>query len=183
MAGSAVPASVVADLVAAARDYARVPSGADEAVLVRAATAAIGSAEAFCGTALAARPFEDVLAVGPGWQRLTTSPVSAIGRVTALPAGAAPQVLPVEAYAVDIDAGGEGWVRVADAGGAALVAVAYTAGRAATFADLPAPVQQGLVLLVAHLAAHREGEALPPAAIAALWRPFRRVRLAERVRA
>ena len=42
---------------------------------------------------------------------------------------------------------------------------------------LPAALAQGLVLLVAHLAEYREGDVLPPAAVAALWRPYRTMRL------
>ena len=69
MSGSAVPASVVADLAAAARGYLRMADpgpgpGAGDAeagVLARAAEAAIVVAEAFCGQALVARTFEDVL--------------------------------------------------------------------------------------------------------------------------
>lgn len=187
MAGSAVPASVVADLAAAARGYLRMAEpgagGAEAAVLARAAEAAIVTAEAFCGQALVARTFEDVLPASAAWQRLAAAPVTAIAGLTALPAGAEPVVLPVDAYGVDIDAGGAGWVRVLSAGGAALVAVSYTAGRAASFAALPVPVAQGLVLLVAHLIEHRDGAMLPPTAVAALWRPFRVLKLAERVRA
>jgi hypothetical protein len=42
---------------------------------------------------------------------------------------------------------------------------------------LPAPVMQGVVLLAAHLFEHRDASAAPPAAVAALWRPYRRLRL------
>jgi hypothetical protein len=42
---------------------------------------------------------------------------------------------------------------------------------------LPPPVAQGVVLLIAHLFADRDGTAAPPAAVAALWRPWRRMRL------
>jgi len=44
-------------------------------------------------------------------------------------------------------------------------------------ADPPAPVVQGVVRLAAHLYAHRDDEAGPPAAVAALWRPYRQLRL------
>jgi hypothetical protein len=43
---------------------------------------------------------------------------------------------------------------------------------------VPEPLRQGIVRLAAHLyAARGEVEAVPPAAVAALWRPWRRVRL------
>ncbi len=45
---------------------------------------------------------------------------------------------------------------------------------------VPAPLRQGVVRLAGHLHAHRDetDAAGPPAAVTALWRPFRRMRLA-----
>jgi hypothetical protein len=82
-------------------------------------------------------------------------------------------------YAVDIGAGGTGKVCFTGADAVRRLLVDYRAGMAADWADLPAAVRQGAVRLVAHLHAHRDeaGDAGPPAAVAALWRPFRRVRL------
>ncbi|HEU0043850.1 head-tail connector protein [Sphingomonas sp.] len=182
MAQSAVPASVVAELVVAAREYLRLQGGVEAALLTRAAAAAFGLAEAFCGVAVVRRLHEDVLPATGGWQRLRARPVTAIAGVTALPVAAAPFVLAVDAYAIDIDADGDGWLQVADAGGAGRVAVDYTAGLAADWAAVPMPVAQGLVMLVAHLFEHRDGIAQPPAAVAALWRPFRRMKLMTAVR-
>ena len=170
MTGSAVPASVAADLAAAARGYLRVADGVEAALLERLAAAAVLLAEQYCGRALVGRTFTQVLPASFGWRRLAWGPVTAIKEITAQDGAA----LPVEAYAVDIDAGGDGWVRVVGGG---RVGVSYAAGAAADFAALPAPVAQGCVLLVAHLFG-REGVA-PPAAVAALWRPFRRLRLGE----
>ncbi|MEG3172908.1 head-tail connector protein [Sphingomonas sp. ZB1N12] len=42
---------------------------------------------------------------------------------------------------------------------------------------VPAPIAQGVAMLVAHLFDHRESDVAPPAAVAALWRPYRRMRL------
>lgn len=179
MSGSAVPAAIVAELVAAARDYARF-GGGETALLERLAGTAVATAEAFCGCTLFVRGHEDVLAPGPGWQRLRSNPVTAIAGLTALPIGSAPFVLAVTDYAVDIDARGDGWVRIA--GGTDRVAVSYSAGLAADWAGCPPALAQGLVMLVAHLFSHREDDALPPAAVAALWRPFRVLRLAEPVK-
>ena len=55
------------------------------------------------------------------------------------------------------------------------------AGLAADWTVLPEPLRHGMVRLAAHQ--HRERESsgaasVPPAAVAALWRPWRRLRLA-----
>ena len=183
MSGSAMPASVVADAVAAARGYVRLADEVEAVLLARLATTALLAAEAFCGDVWVQRAFEAVLPVRPGWLRLPARPITAIAGVTALPAGSAPAVLSVDAYAIDIDAEATGWIRVAQAGGAAQVAVSYTAGAAASFADLPAPITQGVAMLTAHLFEARDGATLPPAAVAALWRPYRRMQLAPAVHA
>jgi uncharacterized phiE125 gp8 family phage protein len=94
--------------------------------------------------------------------------VDAAGAETPLPAGA---------YAVDIDAAGDGWVRVTGPGGAKRVRVAYRAGLAAEENGVPEPLRQGIVRLAAHLYGARDQAAAPPAAVTALWRPWRRMRL------
>ena len=172
MSGSAVPGSVVAEMAAAARGYLRLAAGVEGELLERLAASAVETAEAFCGTVFVQRDFAATLAAGPGWRRLPAAPVTAIGAVSV--SGSA---LPVDGYAVDIDAEGVGWVRVAATG--APVRVAYTAGTAASFAAVPAAVAQGIVALTAHLFEARDGAQLPPAAVAALWRPARRMRLLE----
>lgn len=86
-------------------------------------------------------------------------------------------MLPLSSYAVDIDADGRGWVSVGAPGAAGRVAVSYTAGIAAMWAALPAPLAHGTVALIAHLFDDRAASAQPPAAVAALWRPFRRLQL------
>jgi uncharacterized phiE125 gp8 family phage protein len=43
---------------------------------------------------------------------------------------------------------------------------------------VPEPIRQGVLKLVAHLFAARDSEGgEPPAAVTALWRPYRRLRL------
>lgn len=104
-------------------------------------------------------------------------PVAAINGVTGLPAGGAPFVLPMDGYAVDVDGDARGWVRVIAPGAAGRVAVSYTAGLAADWDGLPPPIAQGVAMLIAHLFNDRDVGRAPPAAVAALWRPYRRMRL------
>ncbi|KQM64424.1 hypothetical protein ASE75_10690 [Sphingomonas sp. Leaf17] len=173
--GAGVPASAIAEAVVATRAFLRSGETGEDTVLARAAGSAFALAEAFIGAVPIVAMQEDVLTVSGGWQRLARAPVQAIAGVTGLPAGAAPFVLPVGAYAIDIDGTGHGWVRVAAPGDAARVAVAYSAGLAGDWATLPMGIAQGIVMLTAHLVDQRGSGAGPPAAVAALWRPWRRV--------
>ncbi len=154
------PAAVIAGVRVAARDHLRVTGTAEDMVIDRLAESALALAEAYTGTALIARPHEAMMAAASEWRPLPVAPVTAITAV-------APVV------AVDIDESGTGWVRMATAG-----PVRFVAGLAATWEAVPPPVAQGIVLLVAHLFDARTAAAAPPAAVGALWRPWRRMWLA-----
>ena len=177
MGSSAVPAGAIADAVAAAAAYLRLADGEVDDVLTRVTASALALGEAYLGTAIVARSFEDVIQVGAGWRLLDARPVTAITGVTALPVGAAPYVLPIDGYAIDIDDDADGWVRIAATPGVERVAVAYVAGLAVAWDEVPPAVAQGVATLAAHLFEARASDAQPPAAVAALWRPFRRMRI------
>lgn len=177
MTGPAITPAAVAGAAVAAKAYLRL-DGDDEAVLLAGlAATAIGVCEAFVGAPCVVRAQEDLLSAGSGWQPLSVAPVVAIDGITGLPADGAPFVLPVEQYGYDIEGDGSGWIRVLSPGAAGRVAVAYRAGLAPDWESVPAPIAQGIAMLAAHLFDRGDGDALPPAAIAALWRPFRRMRL------
>ena len=102
----------------------------------------------------------------------------AITALEALPVTGAARALAPGGYAIDIDADGVGRVRLTAPVPEGRIRVSYSAGRAATLEAVPPPVRRGMVLLVAHLFLEREGDARPPAAVTALWRPWRRMGLA-----
>ena len=176
---AAFPAAAIAAACADAGAYLRDGSALNEARIEPLAEAALALAEAFTGLALIAREHVATLAVGGGWVPLAAEPVRAITQVEGVPAEGAAFALTVGAFAIDIDARGTGWVRVPRPGIAGRVRVTCTAGLASEWAELPAPIRQGVVLLIAHLADERSAQGEPPAAVTALWRPWRRVRLAD----
>ena len=177
MGMSAVPAGVVASAAAAAKAYLRLVGDEEAEVLARCAGAALALAEAFCGQALVRRTIEDVVGGAGGWQRLGSMPVVSIAGVTGLPADGTPFVLGIEDYGIDIAADGTGWVRVLRSGAVGRVAVSYVAGLAVDWDGLPEPIAQGVAMLAAHLFEKRADTVAPPAAVAALWRPYRRLQL------
>jgi uncharacterized phiE125 gp8 family phage protein len=167
--------------IVAARDSAklhlRLSGNGEDALLERHIATAMALCEAFTGQALIARAWQAVLPAHAQWQRLGGAPVAAIESVEGWTAAGEAVALPAESYAVDIDAAGEGWVRVTQPGTAGRVRVGYAAGIAAEWSGLPAPLAQGVVLIAVHLFEARASGGAPPAAVAALWRPWRRVRL------
>ncbi|HUD93426.1 head-tail connector protein [Sphingobium sp.] len=158
--------------------YLRIETGGEDAVLAGLLRSAATLCEQFVGQWLVAREARETVAGTGGWQRLSARPVLAIESVAAVDADGESEALPVDAYAIDIDAAGDGWVRSTRAGDRRVLAVSYRAGMAGELNGLPEALRQGIVRLAAdHYLARGAESAAPPAVVSALWRPFRRMRL------
>lgn len=169
--------------LAEAQAFVRVESGEEEALLAGMVRSAAGLCEDFIGQAIMAREFRQTLKASGDWHRLGRTPVRSIDLVEAVLDDGSATTLPSSAYAVDIDASGDGWIRLIGPAGADRVRVAAQAGMATTANDVPEPLRHGILRLVGHLFADRDGGGAggpggePPAAVTALWRPYRRMRL------
>ena len=163
--------------MAEAQAYARVETGEEEALLAGLVRTASALCESFIGQVLVARPFEEILPPGATWQRLALTPVRAIEEVAVLAADGSATVLPAGEYEMDIDSRGDGWMRVPS--GDKRIRVRGQAGMAVDPNGIPEPLRQGVLRLIAHLFVTRDGSGgEPPAAVTALWRPYRRMKLA-----
>lgn len=163
------------------KDWLGITTSGDDAQLTALLRAALETCEAFTGTMPLQQECEELLPVTSDWQALSTRPVEAITAVDGLPAEGARFALPVQNYAIELDADGGGRVLVPNPGAAGRIAVRFTAGLAPDWAGLPDGLRHGVLRLAAFQYREREGvatSALPPAAVAALWRPWRRLRLA-----
>jgi uncharacterized phiE125 gp8 family phage protein len=160
-----------------AQAYLRIETGEEEALLAGLIRSASGLCEAFVNQVVIARPFEIHLPASCNWQRLPLTPVKSITQVAALDADGIAATLPADGYAIDIDSSGDGWLRLSQRGGTR-IRVTGTAGIADDENGVPVPIRQGVLRMVAHLFASRDGEGgEPPAAVTALWRPYRRLRV------
>lgn len=176
-----LPAAALAAARQAVKQFARIAQDEEDAVIDGLAATAILLCESFCRQVLIQRAAEETIAAAPTWTALAARPVRLIGSVEGVPAEGAPFPMPVPDYGIDIAGDGGGWVRVTRPGAAGRIRVRYEAGMAPGWEQLPAPVTQGVVRLALHLFVHREdgaAAAVPPAAVAALWRPWQRQRLA-----
>ena len=164
--------------IAEAQAYLRIETGEEEALLAALLRSATSLCEAFTGQCLIVRPVRERLPLTGAWQRLGATPVAAITAVSAIDSAGSETVLDPAAYAIDIDRNGDGWVRLVAAQQSPGV-VDYSAGLAMDGNGVPEPLRQGILRLTAHLFNSRDGEGgEPPAAVTALWRPYRRMRLA-----
>jgi len=172
-----LPQSALAEL----KQWLGITTAHDDALLAALLHTALETCESFTGTLPLEASCEETLPAMPGWQRLATRPVMAITGIDGLTATGDRFALPAQAYAIELDADGSGRVNVMTPGAVTRVVVAFSAGLAPAWDALPDTLRHGIVRLAAHQ--HREREAsgagpVPPASVAALWRPWRRLRLA-----
>ena len=159
--------------MAEARAFARIETGEEEALLAGLIRSASCLCEAFLGQAVIERAFTETVIANREWQRLEAFPVRSISEVSS---GGKP--LPANAFATDIDSRGCGWVRIADPSLTGIVDVGGSTGMATGQNEVHEAIRQGVLRIVAHLFTSRDGDGGQiPAAVTALWRPFRRARL------
>jgi uncharacterized phiE125 gp8 family phage protein len=176
VAMAAPPAAVALEEVKA---FLRVAHSEEDALIAGFIRSAQAACEAFTGLALIAREAVETVDASGAWRRLGVAPVRSIEAVASLGPDGQEAALAAERFAIDVDAAGDGWVRVARAAEFKRARVRFTAGMAEDWNGVPEPLRQGIVRLAAHLYGLRgEGDTAPPACVAALWRPWRRLRVA-----
>jgi len=185
--------------LAEAQAFARIETDDEEALLAGLIRTASGLCEAFLGQVVIARQFQVSIQATSDWQRLSVTPVRSIDLVETVASDGLRMTMAVDGYAIDVDSKGDGWIRLTRvplpelAAVAALmgedrimpeyfrqgyVSVSGTAGIALTENDVPEPIRQGVLRLVTSLFADRDGDGGDiPAAVTALWRPYRRMRV------
>jgi uncharacterized phiE125 gp8 family phage protein len=162
-----------------AQAYVRIETGEEEAVLAGLVRTASAVCESFIDQVVIARDFSVDVPASGAWTQVPVSPVRSLSTVEAIDTSGAASAVAASGFAIDIDASGGGWLRLTSAVDASRVRVSGSAGIAADQNGVPEPIRQGVLRLVAHLFAARDrGDGAPPAAVTALWRPYRRMRLA-----
>ena len=174
---SETPALPVA--LAELKAFLRISVSEEDALLAGLVRAAADLCEAFTGRALIDRAAEEVMAASTVRTPLGAGPVRSIESVEAIDETGAAAVLNADAFTAEIDAGGEGWVRLAQPTDEKRIRVHYRAGMATDWNGVPEMLRHGIVRLAAEYYLRRDGpgETEVPAAVTALWRPWRRLRL------
>jgi len=170
-AAAAVPVVTLGEIKAEAR-IATSDEDALFAALVRSAT---DLCERFTGTLLIARAVEEIVPAATRWTRLGAAPVRTIESVAVLADDGTETPVAAGSHAVDIDAAGEGWVRLTTGRPERRMKVRYVAGLAEDPNGVPESLRRGIARLAIHGA--QSVDEMPPAAVTALWRPWRRLRL------
>lgn len=161
-----------------ARGWLRLGTTVDDAVIAGLVRAATNICEAFIGQWLVVRTGEEVAPLPADRILLSARPVIAVDGVTLLSPDGSEHPLGEAAYRVTIGRDGSARITVHDPGDAIRARIAYRAGMAEGANGVPEAIRQGIVRMTQHLHDARDGTgAAPPAAIAALWQPWRRLTL------
>ena len=175
------PPTLAPTALAELKAWLGISTSRDDAELTALIRTALELCEGFIGVMPLASGCEEVLQTCGAWQMLATRPVQAITGVAAIAADGTRTTLAATDYDIDIDVDGGGLVRLMRPLSQTRMAVRFTAGLAESWDTLPDAIQQGLVRWAAYQHRARDDDkalAGPPAAVAALWRPWRRMRLA-----
>ena len=151
----------------------------DDAQLTALIGAGVEACEAFTGLTPLAATIEEVRDASHEWTRLATRPIAQVTGIELLAAEGTRTALGDDEYDLHLAGDGSAQLRLRRGPFVSRVVATLEAGLAADWAHLPDGLRHGILRFAAYL--HREGEASlaePPAAIAALWRPWRVLRLA-----
>ncbi|GAB5348919.1 head-tail connector protein [Alteriqipengyuania sp. 357] len=169
----------LAPALAELKHWLGITRSADDAQLIALIGAGLEACERFTGLTPLAATIEETHDASHEWARLTTQPVVQVTGVALVDAQGARTTLPDEGYDLHLAGDGSAQLRLRRGPFVSRVAATLEAGLASDWAAIPDGLRHGVLRFAAYL--YREGEAAaaePPAAIAALWRPWRIVRLA-----
>lgn len=174
-----VPADLSGAPLAELRQWLGISTNNEEALLLGLLRASLDMCEAFTGQMPLENTCEEPLATDNAWQRLSARPVRAITDIHQVDANDVRSAIDPADYSTEIDADGHGFVSTSAPGEARAIVVTYVAGIAANWYTLPDPLKHGIIRLAAHNYRDRDANdpLTPPASVAALWRPWRAMRL------
>ena len=175
-----VPAILAGAALDELKAWLAITTTSDDATLTALLHAALDLCEAFTGQMPLEALCEEIISPSIGWQKLSTRPVMAVTGIEAIDRAGTRSPVPVEDYAFEIEPDGIARVRILRPRQVRRFAVRFTAGMASDWSSLPDGLRQGVLRLAAYLFRQRDAadqRPAPPAAVAALWQPWRRMRL------
>lgn len=164
--------------LAAFKQWLAITTAGENALLLRLLSAAHDTCERFTGLMPLAATVEEVFDPRAGWLALATRPVRAIASLALLDAEGTVAPLENADWSRRISADGSACVRLTAAPVDQRIVVRFSAGLATGWETIPPALGDGILRLAAHHYRSRgDASDQPPAAVAALWRAWRRLRL------
>lgn len=153
----------------------------EDAALTGLLGASLAICEAFTGQIPLVQTVEEVIAARSGWQELTARPVRGVTGAALIAADGTRTVLTLPTDILEWRIAGSACVQLLRPFDGTGVALQLAVGIADDWETVPAPLRHGIIRLAAHHYRDRDRDAkassAPPASVAALWRPWRSVRL------
>ena len=174
------PAQLAPGALDELKNWLAITNTQDDISLLALLRASLDLCEAFIRQMPMEAGCEELLAASRDWQGLTTRPVQSVTGADRVMANGSRAPLAPAQYLIDLDADGGARFRLLYPVTEGRVAVRYTAGIASDWSTLPDALRHGIIRLAADDYRQRDaGEARkgPPASVAALWSPWRRMRL------
>ena len=175
------PADLTGSALSELKDWLAITTTREDEALTRLLGASLATCNAFTRQVALETTFEEIHPAASEWQTLGLMPVRSITQVEAIAGDLSRVPLVVGQYLIDITAFSAGRIRLLSVIAEPEIAVRYTAGLAADWDSLDGGLRHGILRLAAHHFRAREmqlGDPVPPAAVAALWQPFRQMRVA-----
>lgn len=176
-----VPPVLVPGALDELKNWLAIASPQDDISLIALLSAALDMCEAFTREMPLHAQCEELLPSTRDWQWLATTPVQAVTAVEQVASDGTRAALAIGDYALELEADGRARIRLLSPAVTGRLAVQFSAGIAPDWASLPLGLRHGIVRLAAHNYRQRDSNDVrpaPPAAVAALWSPWRRLRLA-----
>lgn len=162
------------------KDWLSISTAQEDQPLAALLHSALEMCEAFIRQMPMEAVCEEILPATRDWQRLSTTPVQSVTSLSQIQPDGGRMPLGASEYAIDLAADGSARIRLLAPAVSGRLAAGFTAGIAPTWDTLPAGLRHGIIRLAAHNYRQRDLDAakpVPPAAIAALWSPWRELRL------
>ena len=176
-----VPAALVPDALEELKSWLSISTAYEDNLLTGLLQASLDTCEGFIRQMPLEAQCEEIIRASSAWHLLDTCPVLAVTDVHEIGEAGARVALGSAAFELDFDDNGGARIRLRQRTTGNRVAVRFTAGLASGWASCPDAIRHGVVRLAAHMYRQRDTgtpSPVPPAAIAALWSPWRRMRIA-----
>ena len=179
MTGAILASGDLAPALAELKHWLGITRDADDAQLTALIGAGLEACERFTGLVPMASTIAETIDASHEWARLAPRPIARVAAVETLDPEGTRTPLGEEDYDLHLAGDGSAQLRLRCGPYVSRVVATLEAGLAPDWGSVPDGLRHGILRFAAFL--HREGEqgtGEPPAAIAALWRPWRIMRLA-----
>ena len=177
-------ADLTGDALADLKSWLGIARPDEDSLLVELLHASVALCEAFTGQAPLVQTVEERLATVQGRRPLRSRPIQEFVTLELIAQDGTRSPVPASGFSFVLDDSQGAWLELNRTLEGQAVVVRIAAGIAADWASLPDALKQGVIRMAAYHHRDRDRDsaatrgAPPPASVAALWRPWRIMRLA-----